>query len=132
MKKKVNDLIMKYVILSYYENKEWGNLIGYLEKYRKDHKIITDNLFLSENLNQKEFDTSVMDELVPERGEIVQEVYKNSKKWLEEYRNAFKTISYKNFELFSILDFTFFRQLHYLARINKIIEKERKPVIFYF
>lgn len=125
-------MIMKYVILSYYDNKKWDNLIKYLEEFRTNYKIVTDNLFLCEHLNQNKFDISVIDEIVPERGEIVKEIYKNSKKWIEEYRDVFKTISYKNVEVFSVLDFTFFRQLHYLARINKIIEDEKKPIIFIF
>jgi hypothetical protein len=123
---------MNYIILSYYDNKEWNNLIKYLEKFKSDYKIITDNIFLYDHLIQNRFDISVMDELVPERGEIVQEIYKNSKKWIEDYRNAFKTISHNNIEIFSVLDFTFFRQLHYLARINKIIENQNKPIIFIF
>lgn len=121
---------MKYIILNYFENKKWDYLFKYLQKYKKNYKIITDNIMIYELLEIEKYDISTLDETVPESGETVQQVYKNSKKWLEEYRSIFKDISFSNIEVFSIIDFKVFLQLHYLSRISKSIEQEKKPIIF--
>ena len=122
----------KYFILTYYDNKEWNNLSTFLKEQNSEFKILTDNQVVFDLLNNQGLDISIFDELIPERGETVQEVYKNSKTWLEQYRNFFKFISYSNIEIFSIIDYKIFLQLHYLARIKKSIEEEEKPIIFIF
>lgn len=121
---------MKYIILNYFENKKWDYLFKYLQKYKKNYKIITDNIMIYELLNIEKYDISTLDEIIPESGETVQQVYKNSKMWLEEYKSIFKDISFGDIEVFSIIDFKVFLQLHYLSRINKSIEQEKKPIIF--
>jgi UDP-N-acetylglucosamine 2-epimerase len=122
----------KYYILTYYDNKEWDNLSTFLKEQKSDSKILTDNLVVNDLLNNQGFDISTFDELIPERGETVQEVYKNSKMWLEEYRNDFKSITYNDIKIFDVIDFKIFLQLHYLARIKKSIDEEEKPIIFIF
>lgn len=120
------------MILIYYENKKWDPFLDYLKKLDKPFRIVTDNISLSNLLKEKGYESSILDELVPERGEIVWEVYQYSKKLLEDYRTSFNSITQNNVKVFSCFDFPFLRQLHFLSRIKRAFEQEEKSTIFLF
>ena len=120
------------MILIYYENKKWEPFLDYLKKLDKPFRIVTDNISLFNLLKENGYESSILDELVPERGEIVWEVYQYSKKLLEDYRTSFNSITQNNVKVFSCFDFAFFLQLHFLSRIKRAFEQEEKSTIFLF
>jgi len=120
------------IILTYYGNKKWESFLDYLKKLDKPFRIVTDNISLFNLLKENGYESSILDELVPERGEIVWEVYQYSKKLLEDYRISFNSITQNNVKVFSCFDFVFLRQLHFLARIKRAFEQEEKSTIFLF
>lgn len=119
-------------IIIYHENKKWEYFFKYLSSMKEPVHVITDNGTVHNHLREMGQQSSLFDLVVPETGDTVWEVYNYSKKVLEEYRQAFRQIKQSEVEVFSCLDFSFFRQIHYLARLKRVIEQEKRSIVFLF
>jgi hypothetical protein len=117
--------------LFYYleEPNKLKNFLDMLKELGSDFRIITDSYTIANNLKKEGYDSSILDHLVPESGNIVKDVYKISKQMIEEYRTIFKSLTYHKFEIFEVFDFKLFLQLHLLARIKMLLNNNTSLIL---
>lgn len=117
--------------LCYYleEPNKMKNFVDMLKELGSNFKIITDSDTIANNLKKEGYDSSTLDHIVPESGNIVKDVYNISKNMIEEYRTIFKSLTYHKFEIFEVFDFKLFLQLHLLARIKILLNNNTNLIL---
>lgn len=115
----------------YNQNNRWEELSNHIKKIPEPRQIITDSNALTEFLKKNGIDSSLLDEIVPEKGATVHEVDKFSKKILKEYSHIFHNVTFSDIEIINGIEYQFLRQLHLLGR-TKILLENKVNTIFIF
>ena len=119
------------LLFSYEKEIGMERIINYLNTVPNPSQIITNDSVLHEFLMKKEKNSKMIAEVIPDDGPLAKEIFKKAKKLRDEYKNAFKDLTYKEIPVFSGFDLPLFRQLTILYKAEKILE-EKINTIFIF
>jgi len=120
------------LFFSYEKNIDFEMIRNHLDSIPEPKQIVTNNYKLHEffkknNQNSKMIGRGFLDT----EDDLGEKIYKKSKILHDEYKKAFKDLTYKGISIFSGFDNLLFRQLIILFKVEKILE-EKKNTIFIF
>ena len=117
---------------SYGNPDEWEFIYNHLYKNHNKNRIIVQNQELANFLTNKGLNTSTLDSLFSDEGEIGMEIYREAKSIQDEFRDAFRDLLFEEIDIFSVFEYSFLRELTTLVKIKKLLDSEHDDIVVIF
>jgi len=119
--------------LFFFYSKEinFGFLFRNLKNIPEPYRVVTTNIDIHSILKKKGKNSIMLNHMIPDEGQLAEEIYENSKKILEEYRDIFRDITFRNIEILRGFEYHILLQLILIGQAKKILEDKQNTVFIF-